>query len=95
MLLPDKSLFEIPIFNASAGGLGIIFPYVLKIAYPVNIEFYVPLNGEKKRLRAKTKVAYNALRNDGSVQLGLKFTMMSDEDKKVFLNVIKDKMTTD
>ena len=90
VLLPDRSLFEIPIRNVSLGGLSIVFPYVLKTGVVICIEFFVIVSGKKHRIRAKTRVAFNAVLSDGeSAQLGLQFEQISDEEKSLYAEALK------
>ena len=80
-LLPDRSLFEIIINDVSLGGVSVIFPYVLKKNTQMNLEFYVPVNGESRRIRCKTRVVFNVAQANGTARLGAMFVAMGDAEK--------------
>lgn len=69
--------------------LAIEYPYNLPVGSPLNIEFYVNLDGKKRRIRAKTKVVYCMLRAGGEgAQIDLKIIKASPEEIHTLNNVL-------
>ena len=91
VLLEDRSLYQVTVKDVSKGGVGIVFPHALSAKTPVNVEFYVPVQGKQLRIRAKTIVMHTTVLSDGrGALLGLKFSEMDKEALHSFNNALQE-----
>lgn len=90
LMTQDRSLHDVSVNQAVAGGVGVIAHQALPLSSAVNIEFHVKYRGNIDRIRAKTKVVYcRILSGNEGVVLELRFTHISNDENHVYNNILQ------